>query len=150
MFSWNASDASRRAPLPTSPDATDLYGSGLIGGTVVGIPSTAEHPSEAWLFVKEITTNVEFLTTLANKLFNVPTTNDTLDDPTLSADEHFKTFLDVAANPNSSFRPLTTLGTGDADLEAAFLVKWEAGKIPDLQKGLDDLAAQIDQEMQLG
>jgi multiple sugar transport system substrate-binding protein len=138
------------APFPTADDKTDLYGSGLIGGTVVGIPSTAEHPSEAWLFVKEITTNAEFLTTLANKLFNVPTTNDTLEDPTLSADEHFKTFLDIAANPNSSFRPLTTLGTGDADLEAAFLVKWEAGKIPNLQQGLDDLAAQIDQEMQLG
>jgi multiple sugar transport system substrate-binding protein len=138
------------APFPTADDKTDLYVSGLIGGTVVGIPSTAEHPSEAWLFVKEITTNSEFLSTLANKLYNVPTTNDTLGDPTLNADEHFKTFLDIAADPNSSFRPLTTLGTGDTDLESAFLAKWEAGKISDLQEGLKDLAAQIDQEMQLG
>jgi multiple sugar transport system substrate-binding protein len=138
------------APFPTADDKTDLYGSGLIGGTVVGIPGTAEHASEAWLFVKELTTNTEFLSTLANKLYNVPTTNETLGDPTLNANEQFKTFLDIAANANSSFRPLTTLGTSDADLEAAFLVKWEAGKIPDLQQGLTDLANQIDQEMQLG
>jgi multiple sugar transport system substrate-binding protein len=102
------------------------------------------------LFVKELTTNSEFLSSLANKLYNVPTTIATLGDPKLNANEQFKTFLDIAANPNSSFRPLTTLGTSDADLEAAFLVKWEAGKIPDLQQGLNDLANQIDQEMQLG
>jgi multiple sugar transport system substrate-binding protein len=138
------------APFPTADDKTDLYGSGLIGGTVVGVPSTAEHPSEAWLLVKELTTNSEFLSTLANKLYNVPTTIDTLSDPTLNANEQFKTFLDIAANPNSSFRPLTTLGTADADLLAAFLAKWEAGKIPDLQQGLNDLATSIDQEMQLG
>jgi multiple sugar transport system substrate-binding protein len=138
------------APFPMADDKTDLYGSGLIGGTVVGIPSTAEHPSEAWLFVKELTTNADFLSTLANKLYNVPTTIETLADPTLAADDHFKTFLDIAANSNSRFRPLTTLGTGDADLEAAFLVKWEAGKIANLQQGLTDLATQIDREMQLG
>jgi multiple sugar transport system substrate-binding protein len=138
------------APFPVADDHPELYGSGLIGGTVVGISRTSEHPAEAWLFTKELTTNTEFLTSLAEKLKNVPTTFDSLKDPTLSSDPIFRTFLNIFKDPDSHFRPLTTLGTGDADLEAAFVEKWEAGKIPDLQAGLDNLAHQIDQQQQLG
>jgi len=138
------------APFPVADDHPELYGSGLIGGTVVGLPKTAQNPSEAWLFIKEITTNTQFLTQLANTLANVPTTFDSLKDPTLTGNPNFKTFMDIAANPNSSFRALTTLGTADVNLQTAFVEKWEAGNVPDLQSGLSDLASQIDREMQLG
>jgi multiple sugar transport system substrate-binding protein len=138
------------APFPVADDHPELYGSGLIGGTVVGVSRTSEHPSEAWLFTKELTTNTDFLTSLAEKLKNVPTTFASLKATKLSSDPIFRTFLEIFKDPDSHFRPLTTLGTGDADLEAAFLEKWEAGKITDVQSGLDSLAHQIDEQQQLG
>jgi multiple sugar transport system substrate-binding protein len=138
------------APFPVADDRPDLYGSGLIGGTVVGIPSTAEHVPESWLLVQELTTNTDFLTTLAETIKNVPTTFDALEASSLADDPHFSTFMDIASNPKSSFRPLTTLGVGDANRQASFLADWEAGDVPDPQAGLQDLAEQIDRELQLG
>jgi multiple sugar transport system substrate-binding protein len=138
------------APFPVADDHPELYGSGLIGGTVVGVSRTSEHPAEAWLFTKELTTNTDFLTSLAEKLKNVPTTFASLKATQLSSDPIFRTFLEIFKDPDSHFRPLTTLGTGDADLEAAFLERWEAGKITDPQSALDSLAHQIDEQQQLG
>jgi multiple sugar transport system substrate-binding protein len=139
------------APFPVADDHPELYGSGLIGGTVVGIPSTGTHPAESWLLVKYLTTNTEALTTLAHLLKNVPTTYESLKDPQLNSDPIFKPFLDIFQNPNSHFRELTTLGVGDANLEQQYLEKWEAGSVnTDLQSYLNQLASQIDKQMQLG
>jgi hypothetical protein len=35
-------------------------------------------------------------------------------------------------------------------LWSSFVDKWEAGGVPDLQQGLQDLATQIDNQLQLG
>lgn len=138
------------APFPVADDHPELYGSGLIGGTVVGIPKTSEHQAEAWLFVKTLTTDPVFLEDLAVKLGNVPTTFESLANTSLADDEHFKTFLDIFDNPNSSFKQMSTLGTADATMETDVLAKWEAGEITDLQSALEDLASQIDQQLELG
>jgi multiple sugar transport system substrate-binding protein len=138
------------APFPVADDHPELYGSGLIGGTVVGIPRTSENQSDAWLFVKTLTTDPEFLESLATKLGNVPTTNETLESTSLNDDAHFKTFIDIFSNPNSSFKEMSTLGTADATLEVDTLTKWEAGKITDLDAALQDLASSIDQQLELG
>jgi len=138
------------APFPVADDKPDLYGSGLIGGTVVGIPRTSEHQSDAWLFVKTLTTDPTFLEDLAVKLGNVPTTNETLANTALADDPHFQTFLDISSNPNSSFKQLSTLGTGDVDMMADVLSKWESGDITDLDSALQDLATSIDDQLKLG
>jgi multiple sugar transport system substrate-binding protein len=138
------------APFPVADDHPELYGSGLIGGTVVGIPRTSENQSDAWLFVKTLTTDPEFLESLATKLGNGPTTNETLESTSLNDDAHFKTFIDIFSNPNSSFKEMSTLGTADATLEVDTLTKWEAGKITDLDAALEDLASSIDQQLELG
>jgi len=138
------------APFPVADDHPELYGSGLIGGTVVGIPKTSEHQAEAWLFVKTLTTDPAFLEDLAVKLGNVPTTLESLADTSLANDEHFVTFLDIFNNPNSTFKQMSTLGTADATMETDVLARWEAGEITDLQAALDDLANEIDQQLELG
>ena len=138
------------APFAVADDRPELYGSGLIGGTVVGVPTTSENPGAAWLLVKYLTTDTQALESLAHVLKNVPTTIESLKDPQLTSDPIFSTFLGIFSNPNSSFKPLTPIGTADADLESDFLSRWEAGKISDLQAGLQQLATQIDQQLQLG
>ena len=61
------------APFPAA-DQPSLYGSGRVGGTIVGIPKGAQHPQEAWLLVKYLATDTNYLVALANALGNVPTT----------------------------------------------------------------------------
>ncbi len=138
------------APFPVADDTPELYGSGHVNGDVVGIPSSAEHPAEAWLLLKYLALDTKAEVALSQVLKNVPTTFESLKDPTLGADPNFKTFLDIAANPDSRFKPLVPIGQTDEDLWGAFVDKWEAGQIPDLQKGLGDVANQVDQQLQLG
>ena len=66
---------------------------------------------------------------MSTALKNVPTTFDSLNDPTLNADQHFSTFLKIFQNPGSTYKPITTLGTTDADLFAAFVDKYLAGNV---------------------
>ncbi len=138
------------APFPVADSAASLYGAGTIGGDVIGIPANAAHPAEAWLLIKYLALDTGAQEKLAETLGNVPTTFAALKDPKLIATPHFQTFLDIFANPNSAYKPITVIGQADTDALASFLDDWEAGKVPDLQKGLTDLAAQIDQQFTLG
>lgn len=138
------------APFPVADAIASTYGRGQIGGDVIGIPRGAPHPAEAWLLVKYLATDTQAEIKLAETLGNVPTTFDSLKDPVLANDPHFKPFLDIFANTNSGFKQLTNIGAGDQTLWTAFVVKWEAGKVPDLQAGLAALASQIDKQALLG
>ena len=138
------------APFPVVDDKPDLYGAGLIGGDVIGIPSNAKNADAAWLLAKYLALDTQAEVKLATILKNVPTTFEALKDPTLNSDAHFKPFLEIFGNANSSFKPLTPIGSTDSDLWSSFVDKWEAGGVPDLQSGLQDLANQIDQQQQLG
>jgi hypothetical protein len=42
------------------------------------------------------------------------------------------------------------IGDTDSSLWDSFIDKWESGGVPDLQQGLQDLATQIDNQLQLG
>ncbi len=138
------------APFPVADDHPELYGAGQIGGDVLGIPSNAKQPAEAWQLLKYLALDTGAEVKLAQTLKNVPTTFQSLKDPTLNSDPHFKPFMEIFANPNSGFKPLTPIGQTDADLWDAFIEKWESGQVSDLQAGLQDVAAQIDQQLQLG
>ncbi|HYY81424.1 MAG TPA: ABC transporter substrate-binding protein, partial [Actinomycetes bacterium] len=88
--------------------------------------------------------------TLAHGLKNVPSTFDSLKDQQLQNDPHFKTFLDVFQNPQSTFKPITPIGVADVDMFLTFATKWQAGKVPDLGAGLKGLDDQINKQLQLG
>jgi len=138
------------APFPVADDTPDLYGAGQIGGDVVGIPSNAKNPDAAWLLLKYLALDTSAEVKLATILKNVPTTFESLKDPELNSDEHFKVFLQIFGNAHSGYKPLTPIGDTDTSLWGSFIDKWESGGVTDLQGGLQDLATQIDNQLQLG
>jgi multiple sugar transport system substrate-binding protein len=138
------------APFPVDADQAGLYGSGQIGGTIGGVPKGVKHPAESWLLLQFMTTDNDYLTTLAHGLKNVPSTFESLKDQQLQSDPHFKPFLDIFANQTSTFKPITPIGQTDTDLLGTFAQKWQAGKVPDLQAGLGQLDQQITKQLQLG
>jgi multiple sugar transport system substrate-binding protein len=137
-------------PFPVDADQPSLYGSGQVGGTIAGVPRGVKHPAESWLLLQFMTTDNTYLTNLAHGLKNVPSTVESLKDPQLQNDPHFKPFMDVFANKTSTFKPITPIGVTDFDLFQSFAQKWQAGKVPDLQAGLNQLDQQISKQMQLG
>jgi multiple sugar transport system substrate-binding protein len=138
------------APFPVADDRPELYGSGQVGGTVVGISRTAKHPDEAWLLVKFLTTDTKAVETLANLLGNIPTTFDSLKDPKLLSDPTFKPFMEIFQNPHSYLLPLNPAASAPADALARFQSKWEAGKVTNIQTGLEQLANTVNQQIALG
>jgi multiple sugar transport system substrate-binding protein len=138
------------APFPVPDDHPELYGAGQIGGTIVGVPKGGAHAGEAWLVVKYLATNTQAESQLAEALGNVPTTFEALKDPNLTSNTNFDTFLKVFANPNSAYKPITPLGTGDVDILDQFVEKYIAGKVSDLSAGLKGVADQIDKQSSLG
>ena len=132
------------APYPVSDDHPELYGSGLSGGSVIGIPRGSPHEGEAWLLVKYMTTDTPTLVYMANTVNNVPTTFDSLQSPDLTASDQFKVFLDIFQNPDSAYKPGTVIGIQDQNILSDFVEKWEAGDVTDLQAGLQQAATDVD------
>jgi multiple sugar transport system substrate-binding protein len=132
------------APFPVADSRADKYGAGYISGTVIGIAKTTAHADAAWEFTKYITTDTDALNSFATDIKNVPTTFDSLKASTLAQDPNFKTFLDVAANPNSTTSPSTTNGGAYQLSFGTWIQDFEAGKAPDVAKALADLDTQID------
>jgi multiple sugar transport system substrate-binding protein len=138
------------APFPVDDAQPDLYGSGQVGGTIMGIPKGAKHPAESWLLVKYMTTETSALVTLAKGLRNVPSTVESLKDPELNADEHFSTFMKIFQHPKSTFKVITPIGITDQDLFASLAERHQAGKVTDLPAELRKLDDQIAKQLQLG
>jgi multiple sugar transport system substrate-binding protein len=139
------------APFPAADSQPQQYGSGRVGGTIVGIPKGTAHPDEAWLLVKYLSTDTNYLVTLANSAGNVPTTKASGSSPDLHLGPQFQTFVDIWNNPKSSFYPpLLPSGAGYAQLADDFDAKWQAGSVPNLQQGLQQLDQNIDNQLQQG
>jgi multiple sugar transport system substrate-binding protein len=136
------------APLPTSPDASDIYGSGVAGGTVIGIPRGSAHEAEAWLLVKFMATDTDVLVYMANNAYNVPTTVDALQSPDLDFVPQFQTFMDAFNDPHSEYRPTTPIGDGLATYLDNFGDEWQTGKSTDLQGGLQTATEQTQTDLQ--
>jgi diguanylate cyclase (GGDEF)-like protein/PAS domain S-box-containing protein len=131
------------APMPVSDARPELYGSGFISGTIVGIRAGAEHQDEAWEVVKYLTTNDDALAKLANGLRNIPSTHSALRSAALKRDANFSVFMDIFAHPRSSTPPITAVGTTYQDVLDAFAARWQAGKVRDLARGLREVDRRI-------
>lgn len=135
------------APMPLPDDQVSHYGRGQIGGTIIGIPKGSPDPAEAWLLVSWMATDTPTLVFMANFVRNVPTTFDALKAPTLDVTPQFKTFLDIFANSDSSYKEPSAIGASDQTIVGAFVDNWQAGKDTNLDAGLQSAAKQINDQL---
>jgi multiple sugar transport system substrate-binding protein len=135
------------APMPVDDAHPELYGSGYVNGTIIGIPKGVPHKTEAWALLKYLTFDTHALAKLSNGLRNVPTTKASLTSKEIKPDAHFATFLKIFAHPKSVTSPITAVGNAYGSLIQTFTVKWQAGKEKDLQKGLKNVDKQIDAQL---
>ncbi|MFC4507098.1 MULTISPECIES: ABC transporter substrate-binding protein [Streptomyces] len=135
------------APLPVADDEVDQYGKGYITGTIAGIAATSKKQNAAWEFVKYISTDTDAVVGFSNAIHNVPSTLAALKSPKLKYDPRFKTFLDIAANPDSTTAPSSINGGVYLTTIQQVGFDYESGKLTDLQAGLRKAAAQIDTDI---
>ncbi|QDO50237.1 ABC transporter substrate-binding protein [Streptomyces sp. RLB3-5] len=135
------------APLPVPDDRADQYGKGYITGTIAGIAATSKKQNAAWELVKYMTTDTDAVVGFANAIHNVPSTLAALKSPKLKYDPRFKTFLDIASNPNSTTTPASINGGTYLVTIQQFGYDYESGKAKDLKAGLQTTAAQIDTDI---
>ncbi|MDN3022839.1 ABC transporter substrate-binding protein [Streptomyces sp. S.PB5] len=135
------------APLPVPDDQADQYGKGYITGTITGIAATSKKQNAAWELVKYITTDTDAVVGFSNAIHNVPSTLQALKSPKLKYDPRFKTFLDIAADPNSTTSPASLNGGVYLTTIQNFGYEYESGKATDLTAGLKKTAAQIDTDI---
>ncbi len=119
------------APFPVADNIASLYGRGRSAAIRSASHGARSIPQRRGCWRSSWQPIRKPKRTLAETLGNVPTTFEALKDPVLTADPHFKTFMEIFANPKSGFKELTPIGDGDQTLWSAFVDKWEAGKIPD-------------------
>ncbi|WP_316760858.1 ABC transporter substrate-binding protein [Streptomyces herbicida] len=135
------------APLPVPDDQADQYGKGYITGTIAGIAATSKKQNAAWELVKYMTTDTDAVVGFSNAIHNVPSTLAALKSPKLKYDPRFKTFLDIAGNPNSTTTPASINGGVYLVTIQQFGYDYESGKVTDLKAGLKKTAAQIDTDI---
>ncbi|MFL5926445.1 MAG: ABC transporter substrate-binding protein [Gaiellaceae bacterium] len=135
------------APMPVDDAHPELYGSGYINGTIIGIPRGVKHETEAWALVKYLTTANHPLAVLSNGLRNVPTTQSSLTSKEIIPDKRFSTFLKIFANPKSGTSPILASGQAYTNAVERFFQQYQAGKVKDLQAGLKNLAKQLDAQV---
>ena len=88
--------------------------------------------------------NDHALARFSNGIRNVPSTRSSARSSELKPDPSFATFIRIFNNPNSATAPITAAGNANLSLISRFTVKYQAGKVKDLHKGLQDLDKQID------
>lgn len=137
------------APMPVDDAHPELYGSGYINGTIIGIPKGGKHQDQAWQVVKYLTTNSHFLAQFSNLIRNVPTTKASLNSSEIKPDPHFATFLKIFANPHSGTSPIMASGVAYTNLVQNFMTKWQAGGVANLAARLGKLDRQLDAQVKL-
>jgi multiple sugar transport system substrate-binding protein len=135
------------APLPVPDDQVDQYGKGYITGTIAGIAATSRKQNAAWELVKYMTTDTDAVVDFSNAIHNVPSTLEALKSPKLTYDPRFKTFLDIAAHPDSTTTPASVNGGVYLVTIQQLGYDYESGKVTDLKAGLKKAAQQIDTDI---
>jgi multiple sugar transport system substrate-binding protein len=135
------------APMPVDDASPDLYGSGYINGTIVGIPRNGKHTGDAWELVKWLTTDTSALAKLSNGLRNVPSTTKSTTSSELTPDDHFATFLKIFSHPRSGTSPIMASGVSYTNLVQSFATKWQGGGVSDLPGSLSKLDQQLDAQV---
>ncbi|MFC1416555.1 ABC transporter substrate-binding protein [Streptacidiphilus cavernicola] len=137
-FNWDT------APFPVPDDQVATYGKGYQTGTIIAINRNSKQQAAAWEFTKYMTTDTNALVTFANAIDNVPSTFAALASPDLKLPAAFKTFMDVANNPNSQTQPATADGDGYVTTLQQLGIAVQSGKQTDIAAGLKAADKTID------
>jgi multiple sugar transport system substrate-binding protein len=132
------------APMPVDDAHKNLYGAGSVNGTIIGLPKGGHNVDQAWQLVRWLTTNDHALAKFSNGIRNVPSTHSSGRSKELKPDPRFATFVRIFNNPHSATAPITAAGSAPGTLIGRFTVKYQAGKVKDLHKGLATLDKQVD------
>ncbi|WP_329178871.1 extracellular solute-binding protein [Streptomyces sp. NBC_01477] len=135
------------APFPVPDDQASSYGKGYTTGTIIGIANTSTKKNAAWELVKFMTTDTDAVVSFANAIHNVPSTLAALKSPELDQDPGFKTFIDIAQNPNSTTTPPSVNGGAYQVTLQDFGYAYESGKSKDLTAGLQGVDTQVDKDI---
>lgn len=135
------------APFPVPDDQAGTYGKGYLSGTIIGIANTSAKKNAAWELVKFMTTDTDAVVSFANAIHNVPSTLAALKSPKLDQDPGFKTFIDIALNPESTTTPPSINGGAYQLTLQDFGYAYESGKSKDLRTGLQGVDTQVDKDI---
>ena len=135
------------APLPVDEERPELYGSGFINGTIVGMPANAPHPDEGWQLVRYLTTDDAALSKLATGLRNIPSTQTSLGWSDPARDARFATFVEIFRHPRSSSPQITAVGVEYQNRFAEFADRWQSGQVRDLRRGLREVDQTINAQI---
>jgi multiple sugar transport system substrate-binding protein len=135
------------APLPVDDAQPELYGSGYINGTIIGLPKGGHNADKAWQLVNWLTTNTHALAELANGLKNVPSTAASTKSKELIPDTHFATFLKIFNNKHSGTSPIMASGQSYTNLVQTFWQKFQAKGSDKLGADLAKLDSQLDAQV---
>lgn len=135
------------APFPVPDDQAGTYGKGYLSGTVIGVANTSAKKNAAWELVKFMTTDTDAVVSFANAIHNVPSTFAALKSPKLDQDPGFKTFIDIAQNPDSTTTPPSINGGAYQVTLQDFGYAYESGKSKDLKAGLQGVDKQVDKDI---
>ncbi|MGI5459642.1 ABC transporter substrate-binding protein [Streptomyces sp. CA-249302] len=131
-------------PMPVLDNSSATYGAGSTLGTVAYLSAGSKHKQEAFFALQQLTTDTTFLNTLADTVYNIPTTFAALKAWDKRDDPHWKPFVDVFENENSTYKTLTPAGIEDMDTWRAFLLDYEQGKVKSAASGLAGVGKKID------
>jgi diguanylate cyclase (GGDEF)-like protein/PAS domain S-box-containing protein len=135
------------APLPVDDAHPELYGSGFINGTIVGMPANAPHPDQGWQLVRYLTTDDAALAKLAAGLRNIPSTKASLGWQDPARDDRFSVFVEIFRHPRSSSPQITAAGVEYQNRFAEFADRWQAGEVRDLRRGLREVDQAINAQI---
>ena len=138
------------APFPMAPGMEAEAGSGIAGGTVIGVPKGSEHPAEAWLLVRWMATDTDTLVYMTNVINNVPTTYAAIESPDLEVSDQFRVFMDIFSNEYSDYVPTTVIGAELQDYIGNFASKWQSGSQTDLTGGLQTATEETNTALEQG
>jgi multiple sugar transport system substrate-binding protein len=138
------------APFPVSDDHPELYGSGMIAPGIILVLEDASDQDTSWELAKFLATDVDAQVEFAGALNNLPTLAEAADHPDFDIDDQFRTFFDISEHPETGSAPLHETGILYLELMFRFTERWQAGEVGDLQEGLDQLAAEIDEQLAAG
>ncbi|NEA99590.1 extracellular solute-binding protein [Streptomyces sp. SID13726] len=131
-------------PMPVLDGSSGTYGAGSTLGTVAYLSAGSKHKQEAFFALQQLTTDTTFLNTLADTVYNIPTTFAALKAWDKRDDPHWKPFVDIFENENSTYKTLTPAGIEDMDTWRAFLLDFEQGKVKSAASGLAGVGKKID------
>jgi multiple sugar transport system substrate-binding protein len=131
-------------PMPVLDSVASSYGVGNTLGTVAYVPAGSKHQQEGFFAVQQLTTDTQFLDTLADTVYNIPSTFDSLAAWDKRSDPHWKPLIDMFSNTGSYYKTLTPAGAEDLHTWETFLQQYEQGKVSGVPSGLAAVAKKID------